>query len=312
MQVLSQKKRKPFFKGKRDDLIFHWILLIWPLLQFSIFYIGVNLNSFRLAFVGMEGEFTFGWFENIFTLDNYRLSVFNGFFKSLRYWGISTAISLPLSLFFSHYIYKKYLLSGFFKVVLFLPSILSSMVMVLLFNKFMNGALLAIMHDINPETEEINILFNSNTEYDAYIIFFNIWIGFGTGVLIYSNSMATISPEVVEAAQLDGVNALQEFFHVALPHIYSTASVFLVTGIATLFVNQYNLFSFFGANLTDGGSIGYYIYVHVSSVAGDIDDPGNVTIYHQFSALGLLLTAFAIPLTFFVRWLLEKLGPSED
>ena len=40
-------------KGKkinRSKNIFYWTILAFPLLQFAIFYIGVNLNSFVLAF----------------------------------------------------------------------------------------------------------------------------------------------------------------------------------------------------------------------------------------------------------------------
>lgn len=137
-------------------------------------------------------------------------------------------------------------------------------------------------------------------------------IGFGTTVLIYSNSMGEISPEVTEAAHLDGANTLQEIFHIVLPSIYSNISVFIVTGLATIFVNQYNLFSFFKDGVTNGGTLGYYIYLNVSSVAQDIADPSNALVYHQFSALGLVLTAITIPITFLVRYLLRRFGPSTD
>ena len=36
--------------GQKGDAIFQIGLLAWPLLQFAVFYILVNLNSFKLAF----------------------------------------------------------------------------------------------------------------------------------------------------------------------------------------------------------------------------------------------------------------------
>lgn len=312
MQVSSKKKR--MFKSKREDLIFHWILLIWPILQFSVFYIGVNFNSFRLAFIGMDGGFTFDWFTEIFKGENKLINHFvvgNSIKRSVGYWAVSTAVSLPLSLFFSYYIFKKHSFSGFFKAVLFLPSILSSIVMVVLFDRFINQASVAWLHEVGRLDTSIKRLFDSQN-YNFYIIAFNIWIGFGTNILIYSNSMSTISPEVIEAAELDGCNALREFFHIVIPHIYSTLTVFVVTGLATMFVNQYNLYSFFGASITNGGTIGYYVYLKVSAVSKTLENIDNVQTYHQYSAVGLLLTAIAIPLTFAVRAAMNKFGPSEE
>ena len=32
-------------KGNKGDLLFYSLLMIWPLLQFAVFYIYVNFNS---------------------------------------------------------------------------------------------------------------------------------------------------------------------------------------------------------------------------------------------------------------------------
>lgn len=309
---MPEKVKKSKNISRRGDLLFHSLLLVWPVLQFCVFYIGVNFNSFRLAFEGMNGKPTFEWFANLFDPAQYYFDIIlTAFLRSLKYYAISTVISVPLALLFAFYIYKKHFGSKFFRLLLFLPSILSSMVMVVLFNRFVNGALIAVIQDINPSFTKIS-LFSGAEGYDAYVIFFNILIGFGTTVLIYSNSMGEISPEVTEAAHLDGANTLQEIFHIVLPSIYSNISVFIVTGLATIFVNQYNLFSFFKDGVTNGGTLGYYIYLNVSSVAQDIADPSNALVYHQFSALGLVLTAITIPITFLVRYLLRRFGPSTD
>lgn len=309
---MPEKVKKSKNISRRGDLLFHSLLLVWPVLQFCVFYIGVNFNSFRLAFEGMNGKPTFEWFANLFDPAQYYFDIIStAFLRSLKYYAISTVISVPLALLFAFYIYKKHFGSKFFRLLLFLPSILSSMVMVVLFNRFVNGALIAVIQDINPSFTKIS-LFSGAEGYDAYVIFFNIMIGFGTTVLIYSNSMGEISPEVTEAAHLDGANTLQEIFHIVLPSIYSNISVFIVTGLATIFVNQYNLFSFFKDGVTNGGTLGYYIYLNVSSVAQDIADPSNALVYHQFSALGLVLTAITIPITFLVRYLLRRFGPSTD
>ena len=57
---MAQIRKKNLMKSKknRGKTIFYWSVLAFPLLQFAIFYIGVNLNSFALAFqkFNMDGD----------------------------------------------------------------------------------------------------------------------------------------------------------------------------------------------------------------------------------------------------------------
>jgi hypothetical protein len=80
--------------------------------------------------------------------------------------------------------------------------------------------------------------------------------------------------------------------------------VFLITGVATLFTNQYNIFLFRPSG--ELNPLGYFLYDKASGVIGNEQDVPNI------SALGLLLTAVAVPLTFLVKYCLDKFGPKEE
>ena len=121
---------------------------------------------------------------------------------------------------------------------------------------------------------------------------------------MYANKMFDISAEIVEAAKLDGAVGIKEFWYIVLPLTFPTLSVFLVTGVATLFTNQYNIF-LFNAN-PKWRSLGYYMYDLAGGTIGHEQEIPNV------AALGLILTAVAIPLTFLVKYALEKFGPKEE
>lgn len=83
--------------------------------------------------------------------------------------------------------------------------------------------------------------------------------------------------------------------------------MFLITGVASIFVNQINLYSFYGGTAhASVQTFGYYLYMATKQADGDYGS------YPRLAAFGLILTAVAIPLTLLVRWLLEKFGPSED
>ena len=142
------------------------------------------------------------------------------------------------------------------------------------------------------------------------ILFFFIWTNFGTTTLIYSNKMGELPPETLEAAQLDGANSIQEFMHVVLPFAFPTVSVFVVTGLATIFSNQYNLFSFFGGTIAfDSGTMGYYLFNLVQDFASN--GIFDVVAYNRASALSLLITVIVIPIALTARWALEKFGPQD-
>ena len=151
-----------------------------------------------------------------------------------------------------------------------------------------------------------------STDRSSYVavLFFHIWTNFGTTTLIYSNKMGELSPETIEAAQLDGATYAQELWYIVLPFAFPTVSVFLVTGFATLFTNQYNLFSFYGGTIPfDSGTMGYYMYALVQDYASN----GNYQHidYNRAAAVGILATLVIVPTTMTLRWALEKYGPQE-
>ena len=310
-------KKKSIFRAERGSLIFYSLMMIWPILQFCVFYIGVNFNSVLLAFKEIDPldyskyTYTFDNFTNWFKGNSW-LELKNSLGISLKVYVISLAIGVPLGLFFSYYIYKKMPLATFYRVMLFLPSILSSVVLARLYQYFTDWALPELLAPLHIEygTKDVPTLFATNSEYKfVAVMAFNIFVSFGTTVLMYSNKMSTISPEIIESAHLDGAGALTEFFYVVLPLSFSTISVFLVTGVAGIFTNQINNYALFSYDApTEVVTVGYLIYNktrHAASINRMPDFP-------FVAALAVMLTLVAVPLTYGVRFLLNKFGPKED
>lgn len=307
-----QKFKSSTFKSAKS-LWFYIGFLILPLLQFCIFYIGVNINSFVLAFRNISldestKQYIFGWtFENFskwFTDVNEFQQLCSTFLVSLKSYVISLVIGVPLGLLFAYYIFKKLPGSMFFRFMLFMPSIIASIVLVTIFKYFCECVVPEILGVFKIELEEY--LLNGSMRY-ATVMFYNLFVSFGTTVLLYSNKMASISPEVIEAAQLDGVTPVREFFSIVLPQTFSTLSIFLVTGIAGIFTNEINNFSFFAYTMKpDTTTLGFLMYFRTQRAKGDIMQ------YPPLAALGILMSIVAIPLTFLARWFLNKVGPSEE
>lgn len=305
---MDRKKAKKR-KARRKNL-FYWCIIALPVLQFLIFYIGVNLNSFALAFQTFDYQnegLKFVGFDNLFA--NF-INVFNEIMEkqyiqtalknSIVLYLISLLVGTTLALLFSYYIYKKARFSKIFQIILFLPSIISGITMVIIYKYFAEISIPELIYKFTGGEIE-GLLSNPNTEFAA-IVFFNIWVGFGVSTLIYSSAMSGISPEIEEAAMMDGITPLKEFFLIDVPLIAPTVSVFIISSTATIFMNQMSLFSFYGANASnyDIWTIGYYMYSGISSSTTTLAD------YPYYAAFGLLFTFITIPITLLIRRVLTK------
>lgn len=302
-------------KRSRGKDIFYWSILAFPILQFVVFYIGVNMNSFALAFQEFdykENGFSFVGFKNFFV--NF-IDVFE-MFKEAKYLGnafnnsiivflIGLVVGLSLALLFSYYIYKKSRMSKFYKVILFLPYVISSITLVIIYKYFVENAVPELVLKLTGLEME-GLLSNPKTEFGA-ILFFTMWIGFGVQTLIYSSAMSGISNEIVEAAKMDGITPLKEFLLIDIPMIAPTISVFVVSSTATIFANQMNLFSFYGTSASNYSiwTIGYYLYRGISAPETTLAD------YPYYAAFGLVMTLISIPITLLVRYIMKKIDPNE-
>ena len=311
--MIKKSKKSKLYIGLKKDRIFYCLLLAFPVLQFLVFYVGVNFNSFLLAFKDITLD------ENLHYHTSYGIQAFKDAFAlvgssemlhiikvSFLSYFFKTIISLPLGLLFSYYIAKKLVGAKFFRVILFLPSILSAIVTVSLFKYFVNDAIPALVEKITGREDVISLLSREYRVQYTVIMFYNLWIGFGVSVLMYANAMSGISPSVLDAGKIDGVTGIREFWNITLPSVFPTVSVFLIAGVASIFTDQLNLYSFYGSDPSvPFKTFGYYLFFQTNKYVNDMSH------YPVLSAFGLIMTVVAVPLTFFVKWLLEKFGPNE-
>lgn len=299
----SGRKKTQFGKKNRSKLIFYICGLALPLLQFAVFYIGVNINSVLLAFqkYDIREGYSFAGFENF-------AKVFRDF-AELEYLGNSILNSLILfaftllgmfaALLFSFYISKRHFGSKLFRTVLFLPNIISNIVLVLMFKYFAENFIPTILELITGNHHS-GLLSSSSSDLTFWtVLFFTIWSGFGTQVLLFGGAMNGISQSVIEAAKLDGITPLKEFFYITLPMIMGTITTFVIVAVTAIFTNQMNLFSFFSKYAdVQTYTLGYYFYRAVQT-AGMTDFP-------PLAALSVLMTIICVPITITVRFFLNK------
>lgn len=312
LKVLT-KKSKNQNSQKRVDLIFCLLILLIPTIQFFVFYIGVHFNSLMLAIQDYDvetGKYFFVGFDNIanvfkdFATEEVMIK---GLRNSLLFYLVNLLVGTTLAVLFSYVIFKKIPMYGALRVMLFFPSIISPIVLVLLFRNFVGTTLPYIIQSITgAEEAPLGLLSNPDTQFGT-LMFFTIWVSFGSPVLLYSGAMSGINESVIEAAKIDGVNSVQELTKIVLPLIYPTFVTFITAGVAGILSHQMSLYSFFGTRQIsyDMYTVGYYLFRQTALISGNAG-------YPPVAALGIVLSIFTIPVALTVRWLLNKFGPSVE
>lgn len=307
----NQHKSRSASARKRGEILFLTAILAMPIGLFFLGYVYVNISSIFLSFQHYEpstGAYSWAGMANIKRVINDLISdplISKVTTRSLYSYAMVTLISFPLNIIFAFVVYKKVPLGKVFQVVLFLPSILSGLVISLMFKQFVDYVVPEVFRALGNKNPP-NLLFDFDTAFGMQI-FFVIWTGFGTQLILYAGAMSRIPDSLIEAGQLDGMTVFKEFWHITIPMIYQTIVIFLVTGVAGIFSSQLALFSFYGTNApTELHTLGYYFFTRVVGVQSSISE------YPYAAAGGLIFTLIAAPVTLLVRHLLEKFGPSAE
>jgi ABC-type sugar transport system permease subunit len=304
---LPKQKRVGMKKAKLYDTIFFWAIAIIPLIMLVFNWVFINLNSILLAFKTYDdaGNATFSGLRNIRSVlwaYKYDTTMVQSLKNSVVVYLVSVVVTAVIPIIFSYYMFKKMWGSAFFKVILFMPSIVSSICTVTIF-KFLVNRVIPTLFEL-----EQGLLDNNETAF-LTIMFYSLWLSFGSGMLTQIGAMNSTDQSTIDAGQIDGVGFFGELWHIVLPKSYGVISIGFYTGFASLFTNQLSLYAFkgdtAGANIS---TLGYYYYVQVQRATA-LD---NVTRYPFWAAWGLISSAITIPVTFLLRYLVTHIGPSEE
>ena len=306
---MAQKSQTNQFKKKQT--IFVWGMIILPLLQWIVCWLIVNLSSIKLAFTDARTEeltfrnFELFWEHLTSPYGEIKIALSN----TLKYFVTNLIIINPLACIVAYFLYKKIAGYKMFRVIFYLPAIVSSVAMVEAYRQFVgpggliNGILNVFGGSIPPEG-----LFARNETATNTILAYTIWTGCSVNMLLFMGAMTRVPLEVLEAAKLDGCTAFNELTVIILPLILPTICT-VVTVTCT------NVFSASGPILlfTKGAchttTVAYWIF---EKVYGDGVSGGTAASnYNIVSCTGLCFTLVGVPIIMFIRWLMEKLPAVE-
>jgi putative aldouronate transport system permease protein len=74
------------------------------------------------------------------------------------------------------------------------------------------------------------------------LVIFNLWKYIGYGSVVYLAAIMGISPELYEAAEMDGASILQRIYHITIPMIKTTIIILILLQIGGILRGNFDLF----------------------------------------------------------------------
>lgn len=315
-KTINNLNNKVKLRVKHRKLLFYSVFISLPVLHYLVFYIYINFQSFALAFKEydiIDGIFTYSLvgFKNFSKSFTFLADNFSSIKMSFLFLAFQLFLITPAALVFSFYIYKSRMGTQFFRVMLFLPSVLSVVVFGLIYRYICSDVFGWVQKTFFKTVETTNLLTSDKTQV-LTVMFFNFLLGFGVSVLTYTGTMSGVNISLIESAQLDGCKPYQEFVNIIIPMIWPTIATLMLVSFSRVFTEQWQVFTLLERNPGKVENMGYLLYT--KALDGNLmwnGTPNNVP-YTVLSAIGLILTAFVLPLSLLMRWALNKFGPKAD
>lgn len=204
-------------------LIIYLLFSITPFL-YTIYYSFTDytdMNPINLHFVGLKN------YIKVLQTPVMLAAIKNSVIYAILLTGFQTLLGLPLAFVLNQKLKSRNLL----RAVFFFLAVFSSLIIGYLWNFIMSssdfGLINNILHQLGLGT--LNFFTSKNALYS--VILTQIWQWTGWAMVIFLANLQSISPDLYEAAEIDGANGLKKFMYVTLPLMCPSVKIVIVTGL---------------------------------------------------------------------------------
>lgn len=296
-KTVGETKRKFFTKRRINRALFMAAMMGPAIVGFLIFYVYVNFDSLIMAFQVNTGDsIRFGFDNFAYFLRELSIpgSVFTEAIINTLIFFVLGFVVMILSLVVGYFIYKKIVGYKFFRFVFYLPCIIMGTATASLFS-FVIARAGPIGDLLRAAGSEIPDLLAEAPHANWMLILYQLLFTLGGNMILFLGSMTNISPEIFEAAKLDGVSWVRELFQIIVPLIWPTLSVMILQAIVGLTQASGPVFL-----LTEGAAgtytINYWLYEQLL----------NGRNLEVSAAIGWLCTAITFPIALIAKHYLDK------
>ena len=290
---------------KTKKLIFAWGMLAYPIIQFLVFFLYVNIDSVFMSITWVYAAEERVVFPTINYYEKFYRSIFIDklpqvtlALKNSLLVGLNDLILVTLSVTLAYFFYKKIPGRNAFRIIFFLPSIISIVIYTMVYKYMFNptiGPVSKVLQWMFGWNESTTPVWFSQKNGIWMIMLYCLWVGTGYNILILGGAIANLPEEVMESARLDGAKMRHELFLLVIPMIWPTISVSILGAVTTMFT------LFLQVELLTQGASPTIAYLINSQIKG-----GNQNSLASAAAIGLTFTVIATPIIIVVKKLLDK------
>lgn len=291
-------------RSKRMRLLFILSMTIYPVAHYLLFTIYVNFNTIVYTFkrwnistgkIDWVGFYNFtDIIEKIATQPPYKYAIRN----TLLWIPLNIAVLLPLSLVVAYFFSKKIKLHNFYRIVYFFPSILSIVIITMVFSFMVSpnlGVVNAVLDAVGLESLKRSWLGDPSTALGT-VFFFCVWAGIGFNAAILLGAIGRIPNDLYEVGMLEGITKRKELIKVVIPMIWPTISTLVIIGTSGAFT------IFLQSKLLSNGGPNFTTNTAALQIVNLVSD-GN---YGTASAFGVMLAIVGGVITWMIKWFLDK------
>lgn len=214
-----------------------WLLMLPSLILFAFFVWTPLLETVRMSFYEVNGTalVKFVGFEN------YRkLSIQPAFgiawVNTVKYTLCSLIVGLAVPVILAALITEMTHFRGFFRLAAYYPNVIPGIAAVMIYSIFFTSGEGGVLNILLGKIGIGPVGFLTNRTWVIFwIVVAMTWKAAGSTALVYMSSMAGISPDLYEAATIDGASPIRRFFSITMPTILKTGKTMLILQILAVF-----------------------------------------------------------------------------
>ncbi len=267
---------------------------------FAIFMLWPTLNVFRLSLFKRSA---YSPTETFVGLDNFKKLLHDEVFirsmqNTLLLIVVVTIITMTMALVFAAILTREKIKGqNFFRVVFYIPNILSIVVISGIFSAIYdteNGTLNAI---ISLFSDRPNILWKGSDMVIYSVILALVWQALGYYMVMYMASMSAVPQSLYESSSLDGAGRIAQFFKITLPMVWTN----IRTTLTFFIISTINMAFLLVRPLTDGGpnnaSTVALLYMYNQKDKG---------VYGYSMAIGVVIFLVSFAISGLVNWVTDR------
>ncbi|MCR5848513.1 MAG: sugar ABC transporter permease [Lachnospiraceae bacterium] len=297
-------KKKRAYDYARYGYIFSIpFVLAWLIFQlYPIFY------TLLLGFTDLKGagntDFNILWstpFKNFISVLGNK-SFKTAFINTLIIWGCNFLPQILLALLITAWFTNRrstIKAQGFYKVMFYLPNIITQATVAMLFAQlflYPKGVVNDLFLQLKIFDKPVDMM-RIKSVTRGVVIFIQTWMWYGYTAIVLISGVLGISPELFEAAEVDGANQWQTFFKVTLPSIKTMLLFTLVTSLIGG-LNMFDIPKLFQNGGPDNATLTTSLYIYNKAFQGGY-------LYGEASAASMIMFFIIVLLSALVFYLLR-------